>query len=37
LVFIDALVRREALYDRMTVKDLHRLAVAAAALKLEAS
>jgi hypothetical protein len=37
VVFIDALVRHEALCDRVEVKDLHRLAVAAAGLKLGAA
>jgi putative transposase len=31
VVFIDAIVRREALFDRVEVQDLHRVAVAAAA------
>ena len=37
VIFIDALVRHEALCDRVEVEDLHRLAVAAAGLKLEAA
>jgi putative transposase len=37
VLFIDAIVRHEALCDRVEVKDLHRLAVAAAGLKLEAA
>jgi transposase-like protein len=36
-IFIDAVVRHEALCYRVEVKDLHRLAVAAAGLKLEAA
>ena len=36
-VFVDAIVRHEALCYRVEVEDLHRLAVAAAGLKLEAA
>ena len=36
-VFVDAIVRHEALCYRVEVKDLHRLVVAAAGLKLEAA
>ena len=37
VIFIDAIVRHEALCDRMEVEDLDRLVVAAAGLKLEAA
>jgi hypothetical protein len=36
-MFIDVIVRHEALCYRMGVEDLHRLVVAAAGLKLEAA
>ena len=37
VLFVDAIVRREALCCRVEVRDLHRLVVAAAGLKLEAA
>jgi hypothetical protein len=37
VIFIDAIVRHEAPCDRVEVRDLHRLAVAAAGLELRAA